>query len=114
MRTIPIIAAGLLLGLSLGGSTLAGPDIYGSTTSQCIDVGGRSRPAVCRKSASLLPTQDDICICRFGQQVTVPYCPAGVRPPAETRDFERVRFRLSRDGSLVGDAYRGREICVRR
>lgn len=108
LAILSILAAGSLAGSSFAG---AGPV---PTTSICLDVGGQSRPAVCRKSASRLPVQDDICICKVGVRITVPYCPAGVAPPAENRAFEKARLDLARDGSLVGDRYQGRDICVRR
>lgn len=99
---------------ALAGSSLAQPEpMRFATTSLCIDVGGQTRPVTCRKSASRLATQDDICTCRVGTLVTVPYCPPGVSPPAENRAFEKARLALARDGSLVGDQYQGRDICVR-
>lgn len=113
MRNLAIFAA--LAFAALAGSSLAQPEpMRLATTSQCLDVGGQTRPVTCRRSASRLPTRDDICTCKVGTLVTVPYCPAGVSPPAEDRAFEKARLDLARDGSLVGDQYQGRDICVRR
>jgi hypothetical protein len=111
MRNLAILCT--IAAATLAGASFAGPDPV-STTSQCIDVGGQSKPAVCQKSASRLTVQDDICTCAVGTLVTVPYCPDGVTPPAENRAFEKARYELARDGSLVGDQYEGRDICVRK
>ncbi|MEO8115578.1 MAG: hypothetical protein ABI655_14420 [Phenylobacterium sp.] len=78
----------------------------------CLDVGGASLPAVCRVPASRLDQREDICLCPRGMQVTAPICPPGVRPPAESGAFERARRLASRDGSLVGDLYAGKPMCV--
>jgi hypothetical protein len=113
MRNLAILCT--IAAATLAGTSLAQPEpMRLATTSQCLDVGGQTRPVTCRKTASRLPVQDDICTCRVGVLVTVPYCPAGVAPPAEDRAFERARYDLARDGSLVGDQYEGRDICVRR
>lgn len=78
----------------------------------CIDVGGQSQPAVCQVPASRLDKREDICVCRIGVRVDVPICPAGVKPPAESRAYEKARKEASRDGSLLGDLYEGRPMCV--
>lgn len=82
------------------------------TRSICVDVGGQSLPAVCKRPGSRFDKVEDICTCPQGRRVDVPVCPAGDTPPAETLEFEKVRRDLSRDGSLVGDRYEGRPICI--
>lgn len=78
----------------------------------CLDVGGQSLPAVCDVPASRLDKREDICICHTGVRVDVPICPPGVRPPAESLAFERARREAARDGSLIGDLFEGRPMCV--
>lgn len=78
----------------------------------CLDVGGQSLPAVCQVPASRIDKREDICICHTGVRVDVPICPTGVRPQAESLAFERARRELARDGSLIGDTFEGRPICV--
>ncbi|HRD45986.1 MAG TPA: hypothetical protein PLF78_05835, partial [Caulobacter sp.] len=78
----------------------------------CLDVDGQSRPAVCRSPASRLDGRDDICLCRSAQRVEAPVCGPGDHPQAENRAFELARKAAARDGSLVGDLYQGRPMCV--
>ncbi|MDQ0465118.1 hypothetical protein QO010_002902 [Caulobacter ginsengisoli] len=111
MRNLAILCT--IAAATLAGASLAGPDPV-PTTSLCLDVGGQPRPVTCRKTASRLTVQDDICTCKVGTLVTVSYCPDGVTPPAEDRAFEKARYELAQDGSLVGDQYEGRDICVRK
>ena len=78
----------------------------------CLDVGGQSLPAVCPAPSGRLDRREDICVCHAGARVDVPICPDGVRPPAETRAYEKARKAAARDGSLIGDLYEGRPMCV--
>jgi hypothetical protein len=78
----------------------------------CLDVNGQSLPAVCKVPGSRLDKREDICICRVGMRVTAPVCAAGVKPPAENVAFERARKTAARDGSLIGDLYEGKPMCV--
>ena len=78
----------------------------------CLDVGGQSLPAACNVPASRLDKREDICICRTGVRVDAPICPPGVKPPAESLAYEKARKTASRDGSLIGDLYRGQPMCV--
>lgn len=83
-----------------------------ATRTICLDVGGQSRPAVCQSPASRLDGRDDICLCRSAQRVEAPVCGSGDRPQAENRAYELARKAAARDGSLVGDVYAGRPMCV--
>jgi hypothetical protein len=78
----------------------------------CLDVGGESRPPVCHGSASRLDQGYDICLCKYARAVDAPICARGTRPPVENRAYEKARLAASRDGSLFGDAYEGRPMCV--
>lgn len=78
----------------------------------CLDLNGQSRPAVCQVPGSRLDRRVDICICRTGQRVDAPVCGQGERPQPETLAFDRARKAAARDGSLVGDLFRGRSMCV--
>lgn len=104
------ISAAALLTAAAGepGSSASNP----ATRTICVDLGGETRPAVCTASASRLDAREDICLCREGQTVEAPICGTGDRPQAETRDFERARKAAAKDGSLVGDLYADRPMCV--
>lgn len=118
MRTLTLAAtAALALALS-GLSAAAAPP--GGTTGRnpetriiCLDVGGETRPALCRASSSRIDQSDIICLCENAQRVAAPVCDAGERPQAESRLFERARKPAAKDGSLVGDLYEGRRMCIR-
>ncbi len=118
MRTLSLAAtAALVLALPSLSAAAAppgekisrGPD----TRIICLDVGGETRPALCRASASRIDQSDIICLGENAQRVTAPVCDAGERPLAESRLFERARKLAARDGSLVGDLYEGRRMCIR-
>lgn len=83
-----------------------------ATRTICLDVGGETRPAVCQRTASRLDGRDDICVCQSAQRVEAPVCGSGDRPPAESRAYELARKQAARDGSLVGDQWVGRPMCV--
>lgn len=106
---VPVLALGVLMG---GAPAMAGPGPSGKTTSICLDVDGRTLPVVCRVVGGRLGQEDVFCQCPEGMQVEVSVCGAGQQPQAENRAFERARKALARDGSLIGDAYQGRAICV--
>lgn len=81
-------------------------------TTICLDVNGQSLPAVCKVPSSRLDKREDICLCHVGTRVTAPVCPTGVKPPAENIAFEKARRLAAKDGSLIGDLYEGRPMCV--
>jgi hypothetical protein len=115
MRSL-IIAAAALLALGASGVVNASPQ--GSATHPkmgvlCLDVGGESRPPVCRGSSSRIDQGYDICLCEQAQRVETPVCGKGERPITENRSYELARKEAARDGSLVGDRYEGRQMCVR-
>ena len=85
-----------------------------SKTIQCIEVGGQEIPAVCRVPGSRLDPREIICTCPAGgQRVEVAVCAKGERQPPEGRALNRVRREAVRDGSLLGDTFKGRPICVK-
>lgn len=108
--TVLAVSVAALLTSAAGepGSSATNP----ATRTICIDLGGESRPAVCTAPASRLDGREDICLCRNAQRVEAPVCGSGERPQAETRAFERARKAAAKDGSLVGDLYAGRPMCV--
>jgi hypothetical protein len=112
LRTIVILgaAAGLLSGPAAAQSTF-----NPAVTTICLDVGGQTRPVTCQSDASRVQQRENICQClRGGQPVTVSVCPPGVRAPAESAAFERERYSLVHNGSLVGATTKGQLICVAR
>jgi len=110
-----------VLGSILASLTLAGAAASqegGSATKPtkgilCLDVGGEARPPVCRGSSSRIDQGYDICICETAQRVETPVCGKGEKPPTENRAYELARKDAARDGSLFGDTYEGRRMCVR-
>ena len=81
-------------------------------TTICLDVNGQTLPVVCKAPGSRLDTRDDICVCPQGTRVQAPLCGPGERAPAENVAFERARRTAARDGSLLGDLFEGRPMCV--
>lgn len=114
MRTLFIAAAALLaFGASGAVNASSGSATHPTTGIMCLDVGGESRPPVCRGSSSRIDQGYDICLCENAQRVEAPVCGKGQRPITENRAYELARKDAARDGSLVGDRYRGRQMCVR-
>lgn len=116
MRKLLISSSLFLAALAIGGASGAAPaatPLHPSTRIICLDVGGELRPAVCRASSSRLDQSDSICICENAQRVEAPVCDRGEKPLSESRTYERARKDAARDGSLVGDTFQGRRMCVR-
>jgi hypothetical protein len=104
------LALGLMAALAVG-PALAQPQ----TTSICLDPGGHTLPVTCQTRASRVQYEEYICQClKGGEQVTIPICPKGVRPPADSADYERARYAAIKKGSLVGAMYKGRPMCADR
>jgi hypothetical protein len=113
MRRLILAAAALTAGILSAAAGPPGSDVYNPATRIiCVDVDGQTRPAVCQTTASRLDGRDDICRCPVGRRVDAPVCASGERPPPASRAFNRARQLASGDGSLVGDLYRGRPMCV--
>lgn len=81
-------------------------------TIMCLDVSGRSLPAVCRVPGSLLDPREDICVCHDGMRVKASICPDGVQPPPESLALMKARRAQMKHGSLIGATFDGRPICV--
>lgn len=78
----------------------------------CLDVSGATLPVSCRAPASRLDKREDICMCHAGMRTDVSICAPGVRPPPENVALNRARREAGRDGSLIGDLFEGRPMCV--
>jgi hypothetical protein len=103
-----------LMGALAAGAALGQPS-RNATTSICLDPAGRTLPVSCRAKASRVEHEEYICQClRGGEQVTIAVCPEGVRPPAESAEYERARHAAIQRGSLLGATFQGQPICVRR
>lgn len=112
MRPLPLVAA---LALIAGAAQAQAPMSQNppSRTSLCLDVSGAIIPPVCQRSGSRVDQREDICLCSAGgTQVQAPVCAPGEKPPAESRAFEKARRDAARDGSLIGDLWEGRPMCV--
>ena len=112
-RTLMILGAATAL---LSGSALAQSIADPTVTSICLDPSGHTLPVTCRShDASRINQREDICQCLHGgDQVTVSFCPRGVKPPAEDVAFEHARRAAVVKGSLVGATWQGRPMCVER
>ena len=51
-------------------------------------------------------------MCHAGMRVDVPICATGERAPPENVALNRARREAGRDGSLIGDLFEGRPMCV--
>lgn len=105
--------------LGLAGALAAAPALgepsRNATTSICLDPAGHTLPVSCRAKASRVEHEEYICQClRGGEQITIPVCPEGVRPPAESAAYERARRAAVQKGSLIGATYQGQPICATR
>jgi hypothetical protein len=100
----------LLLAGSAGAQT--GKGVAPGTTIQCIRVDGTEAPPLCDVPGSKIDKSEYLCTCRDGQRIAVPICGPGERRPPESVALHKVRRELSRDGSLVGDRFEGRPICL--
>jgi hypothetical protein len=90
-------------------------DSHGPRTTQCIEVGGQLIPTVCQTPGSRLDTREYICTCPNGGQPTkVAVCAKGETPPPEGKALNITRREAGRDGSLIGDTFRGKPICAPR
>ena len=113
MRSSILLAAGAAaFSLGAGFAAAQSQDNPPTTTIMCLDVSGNSLPASCKSQASRLDPREDTCLCPTGaERVTVPICPAGVRPPAESAALERARSKAVSHGSLVGATFEGKPMC---
>ena len=114
MRSL-IIAAAALLAIGASSTVNARSDggIKPTMGILCLDVGGQARAPVCQGASSRIDQRYDICVCENEQRVAVPVCGDGEKPISEDRAYELARKDAARDGTLVGDLYEGRQMCVR-
>lgn len=113
MRILLISAAALLTFGTAANASPPGAPTAPKTGVLCLDVSGASRPAVCKGAGGRLENDYDICLCENAQRVEAPLCGKGEQPITENVAYERARKEAARDGSLVGDLYEGRPMCVR-
>lgn len=83
-----------------------------AATSVCLDVNGDLLPVVCQVQGSRLDRRDTICQCPEGLRVDASVCAPGERPPIDNLALSRARKLAGKDGSLVGDSFEGRRMCV--
>lgn len=110
LSTVALIIAGLT-----GATVLAQPASAPTPTrtTQCLEPGGRTVPAVCDVPVSRLDRGEYLCTCPTGgQRVAVEVCAKARAPPPESQALNRKRRSAAVDGSLVGDSLDGRPICV--
>lgn len=113
MRTIATLCA--LAGFALATAAQAQAPLNQNPPRQteiCLDVNGDILPVVCQAPASRLDKREDICMCPQGVRTEVAVCGPGESPPADTKALNAIRRDASRDGSLMGDLFEGKPICV--
>jgi hypothetical protein len=111
IRTLMIAA----VALAASGSLAQAADMNANPplkTQICLDVSGQTLPAVCHVPASRLDKREDICQCPEGRLVDVAVCERGQREPAGGIALDKVRRLAAKDGSLIGDQFNGKPICV--
>ncbi len=109
---LSILLAAAALAISAGA---ASADVIDrSSTTICLDSGGRMLPPRCKsQNASRLDYQEDICICPAATRwVKAPLCADGVNPPAENAAYEQARLKAAANGGLANAAYQGQPMCV--
>lgn len=113
MRSLITASAFILAGLMTSAASEPGSSpLNPATRTICLDVGGQSRPSFCQVPSSRLDHSEDFCICREAQRVDAPVCRTGEKPLPESLAFEKARKVAAQDGSLVGDLYDGKPMCV--
>ena len=109
---LSILLAATALAISAGA---ASADVIDrSTTTLCLDSGGRQLAPTCKsQDASRLNQQEDICICPPAtRNVKAPLCPPGVKPPAESAAYEQARLKAAANGGLTNASWKGQPMCV--
>ncbi|MDO8902534.1 MAG: hypothetical protein Q7V15_14400 [Phenylobacterium sp.] len=114
MKSLSLVAALALLALGAGAVQAQPAQNYltPTTTEVCLDVSGATLPVICKVPASRLDKREDICSCPQGMRTKVAVCAPGQNPPGETVALNMARREAARDGSLIGDTFQGRPICV--
>ncbi len=115
MTRLPLLAALAALFLTAGAAQAqdrAQSSLTPATTDICLDVSGGTLPVVCNVPASRLDRREDICVCPEGMRATVPVCGPGESAPGETLALNAARRTAAKDGSLIGDLFQGKPICV--
>jgi len=81
-------------------------------TTVCLEPNGGLSPVICKAPASRLDARRDVCECPTGRRTEAPVCVAGDKPPPETRALNTFRRQAAADGSLAGDRFQDRPLCV--
>ena len=83
-----------------------------SVTTVCMEPDGSLSPVACTAPSTRLDARREVCECPTGRRTDAPLCADGETPPPETRALNAFRRTAGRDGSLVGDRFRDRPLCV--
>ena len=78
----------------------------------CLELDGGLSPVICKAPGSRLDARREVCECPTGRRTEAPVCAAGEVPPPENRALNAFRRKAGQDGSLVGDRFQGRPLCV--
>lgn len=106
---LKIVMAAGLAGALLGGSGALARDR--DQTTICLRSNGDRAAAVCHHYGGR--GENDFCICPDdSREVKVSWCAQGQKPPAENRALNAARKEAARDGTLIGDTFKGRPMCV--
>jgi hypothetical protein len=110
-----MIRASFIAALALAGTAAHAADMSSNPPTRshiCLDVSGQTLPVVCRAPASRLDKREDICQCPQGRLVDIAVCGPGQHEPPDGIALDKVRRLAAKDGSLIGDQFNGRPICV--
>ena len=78
----------------------------------CLEPDGSLTAPVCAAPASRLDARTQVCECPNGRRTEASFCAPGEAPAPETRALSTFRRKAAADGSLVGDRFKGRPLCV--
>ncbi|NEX94105.1 hypothetical protein [Caulobacter sp. 17J65-9] len=103
-----VLAVGLAAAFMGGGAYAGSRD---SQTYVCLSNGQRVG-IVCDRGG--MSGADDMCVCPGDSaKVKASWCGEGQTPPAESAALDRARKAAARDGSLIGDTFEGKPMCVK-
>ena len=83
-----------------------------AVTTVCLEVDGSLSPVVCKAPGTRLDARTEVCECPSGRRTEAPVCAAGEIPPSDNRALNVFRRKAGADGSLVGDRFQDRPVCV--
>jgi len=113
MRILLASAALLLAAACTTSETGMGVAEMETVGNACVDTSGYMEPAICSVK---VPSKNAMGFCQctsVAQKIDAPLCLGGDKQPTDTSDYRQAVLAAIRgDGSLVGDSYNGKPMCV--